>query len=143
MNINQSVKSLSVLLFALFFVAAAQAQSDPAPSKKGKSSGTEMKSNKKADSMEDELKLSPEQKAQFKKADDNFKAKSKAARSAKKEDMEQLREERKRAHKAALNADQAAKYDEIMARKEAKKAQKNQKKPSKGNKVKKEKSGNR
>ena len=143
MKMNKSIKSLSVLLFALFFVAAAQAQSDPAPSKKGKTAGTEMKSKKKADAMEDELKLTPEQKAQFKKADDNFKAKSKATRSAKKEDMEQLREERKRAHKAALNADQAAKYDEIMARKEAKKAQKDHQKPRKGNKVKKEKSGNR
>ena len=85
MKFNKSIKSLSVLLFALFFAAAtAQAQRETAPAKKDRTTGTEMKSKKKAESMEDELKLTPEQKAQFKKADDNYKAKSKAAKSARK-----------------------------------------------------------
>ncbi len=143
MKLNKSIKSLSVLLFALFFAAAtAQAQRETAPAKKDRTTGAEMKSKKKAESMEDELKLTPEQKAKFKKADDEYKAKSKAAKSARKEDMAQMREERKRAHKAALNADQAARYDEIMARKEAKEAQKQYKKSSKkGPKAKKEQRG--
>ncbi len=144
MKMYKSIKSLSVLLFALFFAAAtAQAQSGSTPSKKDRTTGAQMKSKKQAPrSVEDELNLTPDQRAQFKKADEQYKAKSKAAKSARKEDMAQLREERKRAHKAALNADQAARYDEVMARKETKKAQKQYKKhPKKEGKVKKEQRG--
>jgi len=144
MKMNKSIKSISVLLFALFFAAAtAQAQRETAPAKKDRTAGAEMKAKKPArPSMEDELNLSPDQRAQFKKADEQYKAKSKASKDAKKQDMAQLRDERKRAHKAALNADQAAKYDEIMTRKETKKAQKQYKKhPKKTGKVKKEQRG--
>ena len=74
--------------------------------------------------VEDELNLTQKQREQFKKADEDYKIKSKATKDAKKQDMSQLREERKRAQRAVLNADQAAKYDEITARKEAKKSQK-------------------
>lgn len=146
MKLYKSIKSLSVLLFALFFAAAtAQAQRETAPAKKDRTTGAEMKAKKPArPSMEDELNLSPDQRAQFKKADEQYKAKSKASKDAKKQDMAQLRDERKRAHKAALNAEQAAKYDEIMARKEAKRADKqHHKHPKKGDKMKKEQRGER
>ena len=138
MKMYKSIKSLSVLLFALFFAAAAQAQSGTTPTTRGKDAEKEMKAQKKSDSLGDELKLSPEQRAQFKKADDDYRVKSKAAKTAKKEDVNLFRDERKRAHKSVLNAEQSAKYDEIMARKEAKKARKDDKHPKKGNKVKKE-----
>ncbi len=140
MKMYKSIHFLSVMLFALLFASVAQAQSGTAPSRNQSSKNSEVKSKDKGDHMADELKLTPEQRAQFKKADDEYKMKAKAAKSDKKEDMARMREERKRAHKSVLTAEQAAKYDEIMARKEAKKAQKDHKGPKKGgpNKVKKE-----
>lgn len=66
------------------------------------------------------LNLTPEQKAAFKKANKDYKAKTKAAKNAKKEELQRLRLERIRAHKAALTPEQAKKYDEMVAQKEAK-----------------------
>lgn len=138
MKMYQSMKSISVLMFALFFAGAVSAQSETVPSKRDKVAGKEIKSKNKSESMEQELQLSPEQKAQFKKTDDDFKVKSKSVKNAKKEDMARLHEERKRAHKSVLNAEQSAKYDEIMKRREAKKAQKAYKHPKKTHKERKE-----
>ena len=123
------------MLFALFFTVAAHAQSDPAPKSKDRMAGKEAKQQKHEDKWEDELKLTPEQKAKFKAADDDYKKKSKSVREDNREDIKRLRDERKRAHKAALTPEQAAKYDEISARKEAKKADKRNH-PKKGDKSK-------
>ena len=94
------------------------------------------------------LNLTPEQKAAFKKANQDYKAKSKAAKNAKKEEMQRLRQERINAHKATLTPDQLKRYDEMIAMKEAKrkekqaqrqsnrtdkKAEKKAAKPAKGN----------
>ena len=47
------------------------------------------------------------------------KNKSKSLRKEQKDEMKKLRDERIRAHKATLSADQAKKYDELQAKKEA------------------------
>jgi Spy/CpxP family protein refolding chaperone len=125
MKMYKSIKSRSVLLFILLFAAAAQAQTETAPLKKNRAEGSEMKAKKqKPVPVEDELNLTQKQREQFKKADEDYKIKSKAAKDAKKQDMSQLREERKRAQRAVLNADQAAKYDEHGAQR-GKKARSN------------------
>lgn len=143
MKMNKSIQFLSVMLFALMFSTVAQAQSGTTPARNKSSKSSEMKSKDKGDSMADELKLTPEQRAQFKKADDDYKMKAKAAKSDKKEDMTRMRAERTRAHKSVLTSEQSAKYDQIMARKDAKRAQKDHKGPKKGksDKVKKENNG--
>ncbi len=94
------------------------------------------------------LNLTPEQKAAFKKANKDYKVQSKAVKNAKKEELQRLRQERIRAHKATLTPEQMKKYDEMLAQKEAKrkekqaqkqeekaakKAEKKASKPKKGN----------
>jgi Spy/CpxP family protein refolding chaperone len=144
MKMHKSIQLFPVLLFALFITATAHAQSDPAPTQnKDRMSGTQAKPPKqKGEKMEDELKLTPEQKAKFKAADDDFAKKSKSVREDNRDEMKRLRDERQRAHKAALTAEHSAKYDEIQARKAAKKGEKH-KHPQKGDKgkMKKDRSG--
>jgi len=74
------------------------------------------------------LNLTPEQKVAFKKANKEYKAKSKAVKNAKKEELQKLRQERIRAHKATLTPEQLKKYDEMLAKKEAKRKEKAAKK---------------
>lgn len=125
MKMHNSMKFFAFLLATLFITSATQAQSDPAgPAKKDRTEGAKQKQVQRQENWQDELKLTPEQKAKIKVADDDFRTKSKASKEANRKDMEQLREERKRAHKAALSQEQAAKYDEIMSRKAAKKGDK-------------------
>ena len=136
MKMYKSIRMFPVMLFAMFFTVAVQAQSDPAPKSKDRMAGKEAKQQKHQDKWEDELKLTPEQKAKFKSADDDYMKKSKSIREDKHEDIKRLRDERQRAHKSALTPEQSAKYDEIMARKEAKKAEKHNNHPKKGDKAK-------
>jgi Spy/CpxP family protein refolding chaperone len=94
------------------------AQSEAAPVGKVQAADTE--SRKQDNQLVKDLNLTPEQEAHFKKTDEEFRAKNKAARSAKKQEATQLREERIKAHKSVLTPEQAAKYDEIVAKKKIK-----------------------
>lgn len=67
------------------------------------------------------LNLSKEQNEQFKKIDYDYHAKAKAVKEAKKAELNRIREERNAAHKAILNAEQARKYDEVMAKRQEEK----------------------
>ena len=80
------------------------------------------------DNYATELNLTEEQKAKFKKADEDYAAQRRANKAATKEDNEALRQARIKAHREALNADQLKKYDEMLARKEARRAAHEQKK---------------
>lgn len=136
MNMLKSMKFFAFLLVAFFITASAQAQSDQGPSKKDRTAGAQQKSREHHSKWQDELNLTPEQKAKIKAADDDYNAKSKASREAKRNDMDKLRAERDRAHRSVLTPEQAKKYDEIKARKAAKKEDKQMRKqtakPGKG-----------
>lgn len=131
MKMHKSMRLFALLLSALFFTAATQAQAQSGPTKKDRTAGTKQKQDRHEAGWQDELKLTPEQKAKVKAADDEYRTKSKASRDANRNDMDQLREERKRAHRSVLSREQSKKYDEIMTRKEAKKGEKHAKKHSK------------
>lgn len=114
-------KSALVAVLAIITCSFAQAQSQKAPAKVEKTEIEKTQRRQKHDEKwAKDLNLTPEQQAQFKKIDDDHAAKAKAARSAKKEEAEKLRAERIAAHKAVLTKEQAAKYDEIQAKKAAK-----------------------
>lgn len=122
MKLQFLFKSLPLAILALFTVATLSAQtgkSKAAPKQK-----VEASEAKEDEQMTKDLKLTPTQKAEFKKADDAFKAKAKAARNANKEEMEKMREERIRAHKAVLTPEQAKRYDETLAKREARRQEK-------------------
>jgi len=76
------------------------------------------------DEMSKELNLSPEQKAQIKKIDQDFKAKRKVEKNERREAHEQARAERVKAHKAVMTPEQSAKYDKILAERDAKRKEK-------------------
>ena len=132
MKMHKSIKSLSVLLFALFLAGAAMSQNKATPVKKDKTSNIDAKAKQKTDPIERELKLTPKQKEQFKKADKEYKMKSKAVKRGNMEEIGRLQEERKRAQKSVLNAEQAAKYDEMQKHKNGRKAKEQSKHPKKG-----------
>jgi len=110
-------KTIFAALAAFLSVAALHAQSDTAPA--GDAKMTAKKQH--GDQLARDLNLSEEQKAKFRKIDEEYAAKAKERRAAKKEESAKMREERIKAHKAVLTPEQAAKYDEIMAKKQAKK----------------------
>ncbi len=112
-------KFFPALFLAFFSVAALNAQTENAPAGKPQLQKAE-RQRKHDDRMAKELNLTPEQRAHFKKTDEEYKSKNKATRAARKEESAQLRAERIKAHKSVLNSEQAAKYDQIMARKQAK-----------------------
>jgi Spy/CpxP family protein refolding chaperone len=72
------------------------------------------------DEMSKELNLTPEQKAQIKKIDQDFKAKRKVEKNERREAHGQARAERVKAHKAVMTPEQSAKYDQVLAKREAK-----------------------
>jgi len=130
MRFQQLSKVLSIAFLAFFTLVSLNAQSDPAE-KKAKM--TPSKTVKTDEAREDEafakdLNLTKKQKAEFKKANEQYKAKSKAIKNVKKEDLQRLREERIRAHKAALSPEQLKKYDEVLAKREAKHKEKHARK---------------
>lgn len=146
MKMHMSIRLFPALLFALFLTTTAHAQSDPnpAPQNKERMAGKPAKPKKQDLKLEDELKLSPEQRSKFKAADDDYRTKAKSVRQENRDEVKRLRDEQRRAHEAALTPEQSAKYDEIMARRDAKKAEKSHR-PKKGDmdKMKKERSGER
>ncbi|MEY3242273.1 MAG: hypothetical protein RIR11_3712 [Bacteroidota bacterium] len=127
-----------IFAFMMLFASFANAQSEATPVKKERgSTPTTTEKRPKSDAGEDDklskdLNLSTEQKDAFKKVSKEYKEKMKAAKGDKKADMKKLRDERKAALKAILNDEQARKFEEIMAKREAdKKAKKGEKKPKK------------
>lgn len=117
MKIRFDLKSLIVILIAGLSAVSLNAQNEKAP--EGKPRVMERMQKHNADLAKD-LNLTPEQQAHFKKTNEEFRTKAKAAKTARKEEAAKLREEKIKAHKSVLNAEQAAKYDEIMAKKKAK-----------------------
>lgn len=117
MKIRFDVKSLSVILIAGLSAISLNAQNEKAPAEKPRVMERMQKND---ETLAKDLNLTPEQQAHFKKTDAEFREKSKVAKIARKEEAAKLREERIKAHKSVLNAEQAAKYDELMAKKKAK-----------------------
>jgi Spy/CpxP family protein refolding chaperone len=124
MKLRSLLKSVSALALAVFASAQLQAQTEPQkPARPVQPQNVEARQQAGEDEMTRELNLTEEQKAAFKKANDEYRAKSKDLKADQREEMQKLRAERSKAHKAALNAEQAKKYDEIMAKREARKAE--------------------
>ncbi len=116
-------KTIFAALAAFLSVAALHAQSDTAPA--GDAKMTAKKQH--GDQLARDLNLSEEQKAKFRKIDEEYAAKARERRAARKEESAKMREERIKAHKAVLTPDQAAKYDKIVAKKQAKKENRKEK----------------
>lgn len=124
MKLRSLLKSVSALTLAVFASAQLHAQTEPQkPARPVPPQNVEARQQAGEDEMTRELNLTEEQKAAFKKANDEYRAKSKDLKADQREEMQKLRAERSKAHKAALTAEQAKKYDEIMAKREARKAE--------------------
>lgn len=134
MKLRSLLKSVSALALAVFASAQLHAQTEPQkPARPVPPQNVEARQQTGEDEMTRELNLTEEQKAAFKKANDEYRAKSKGIKADQREEMQKLRAERSKAHKAALNAEQAKKYDEIMAKREARKAEQAGKQGNKNN----------
>ena len=134
MKLRSLLKSVSALALAVFASAQLQAQTEPQkPARPVQPQNVEARQQAGEDEMTRELNLTEEQKAAFKKANDEYRAKSKGIKADQREEMQKLRAERSKAHKAALTAEQAKKYDEIMAKREARKAEQAGKQGNKNN----------
>lgn len=129
------LKSASAILLSVLVSAQLHAQTEQQkPARPVQPQNTETRQQTGDDEIARELNLTEEQKAEFKKANEAYRVKAKDLREDQREEMQKLRAERSKAHKAALNAEQAKKYDEIMARREARKTeQKAGKHPNKNN----------
>lgn len=110
-------------LFAAFvlFSSLLNAQNAPADKSRVVNPKTESRYGQSDQDLAKELNLSKEQDEQFQKINRDYKAKSKAAHDARKQESKKMRDERSAAHKAILNAEQARKYDEVMAKRHEKK----------------------
>lgn len=134
MKLRSLLKSVSALALAVFASAQLHAQTEPQkPARPVPPQNVEARQQTGEDEMTRELNLTEEQKAAFKKANDEYRAKSKGIKADQREEMQKLRAERSKAHKAALTAEQAKKYDEIMAKREARKAEQAGKQGNKNN----------
>ncbi len=127
-----------IALVAFFSTFSLSAQTRPAPGKAKPTMTQEQREQKRNDEMARELELTPDQKTKFEQTNRAYNEKMKAKRTASREELQQMREERQRAHKALLTREQAAKYDQMQAKKEMKqdgrkykKADKTQKKADK------------
>ena len=134
MKLRSLLKSVSALALAVFASAQLHAQTEPQkPARPVQPQNVEARQQTGEDEMTRELNLTEEQKAAFKNANDEYRAKSKGIKADQREEMQKLRAERSKAHKAALTAEQAKKYDEIMAKREARKAEQAGKQGNKNN----------
>jgi len=118
----------SLFGFLMLFGSLLQAQTNPQksgatvrPTPAQSADQAEMKADLE---MENELKLTPQQKEQFKKINQEYKEEGKAARAEKKEDRQKMQDERRKAHKAILTPEQARQYDEMATKRQAKRADK-------------------
>lgn len=111
------IKSLPIASFALMLSLSANAQQEgQAKSGKPASHGNmEARQHDADDEMATELNLTAEQKAAFKKADDDYRNKAKSLKGDQKAEMQKLRDERRNAHRSVLNEEQAKKFDEMEA----------------------------
>lgn len=131
MKLRILFKPLPLTLLALLSFVTLNAQTEkPSPSKDARANMAERRQSN-ADELAKELNLSDEQKAKLNKIDEDFAAKAKASREARKENAQQLREERIKAYKSVMTPEQAAKYDEYREKKKAEHKQKSQQRQEK------------
>ena len=135
----QSIFRLALLAGVAFFSSfSAYAQADPAPTARPKIS-REAQQQKRYDQVARELNLTPEQKVKFEQTDRAYDEKIKAKRTVTREELARMRQERINAHRALLTREQAAKYDQMQAKKQHKhdgrKAKKAGKMHKKGDKM--------
>lgn len=117
-------KSVATVVLAVCATAQLHAQTEPQkPVRPAQPQNVEARQQAGEDEMARELNLTEDQKAAFKKANEEYRAKSKGLKEDQREEMQKLRAERSKAHKAALNADQIKKYDEMAAMRNARKAE--------------------
>ena len=134
MKLFAFLKSASAILLTILVSAQLHAQTgQQKPARPAQPQNAEARQQTGEDEMARELNLNDDQKAAFKKANEEYRAKSKDLKEDQREEMQKLRAERSKAHKAALNAEQAKKYDEIMAKREARKAEQKAGKPGEKN----------
>ncbi len=128
-------KSLFAVLFLAFTTLSLSAQTETAPVKRPRPASTQgtkpapsaRPEQERGENYAKELNLTEEQKAKFKKADEDFAAQRKAKKAANKEEAEAMRQARIKAHREALNADQLKKYDEMEAKRAARREANEQK----------------
>lgn len=123
------VKSFFAALLLAFTTLSLSAQTETAPVKRPKPTSTQgtkpaparsaHPDEERGENYAKDLNLTEEQKAKFKKADEDFAAQRKAKKTANKEEAEAMRQARSKAHREALNADQLKKYDEMEAKRAA------------------------
>lgn len=124
MKLFAFLKSASAIVLTVFVSAQLHAQTEPQkPARPVQPQNAETRQQTGEDEMARELNLTDEQKAVFKKANEEYRTKAKGLREDQREELQKLRAERSKAHRAALNADQAKKYDEMTAKRDARKAQ--------------------
>ncbi len=117
-----NIRSKFALLVWLMSVAAwSNAQITPANSEKVVRPQSESGMGQQDPELVKALNLSKEQHEQFKKIGQESHAKAKAVKAAKREELNKIREERMAAQRAILSAEQARKYDELMAKRQAEK----------------------
>ena len=131
MKFQSLVRTALIAAIAFFSITSLSAQTRPDPTAAKQKKSMEGRQAKRQDEVARELELTPEQKRKFEQADKKYDDKIKANRSGRNADMKQLQEERRRAHKALLTREQAAKYDQMIARKDAKRDAQQQKKAGK------------
>ena len=128
-------KSLFLAL-SIFSSVSIFAQADPAPANKmpeGAEQDVMMDGGAGAfnDVEQGEMKLTKEQKEKFKQINKEYAEKRKNVKADNKAEMQALRDERIKSQKALLSADQAKKYDEILAKRKAKKEKQKEKQKGK------------
>jgi Spy/CpxP family protein refolding chaperone len=134
MKLFSFFKSVATVVLAVFASAQLHAQTEPQkPVRPAQPQNVEARQQAGEEELARELNLTEDQKAAFKKANEEYRAKSKGLKEDQRDEMQKLRAERLKAHKAALNADQAKKYDEIIARRETRKAEQQGGKPGEKN----------
>ncbi len=134
MRLQSIVRLALIVVVALFSSLSSYAQTQPAPTAKPRPKLTqEQHQQKRYDQAARELNLTPEQKAKFEQTDRAYDEKMRAKRMASKEEISQLRTERMNAHKALLNREQVAKYEQWQAKKQQHKGRKQHK--GKGHKM--------
>jgi Spy/CpxP family protein refolding chaperone len=106
-------------LVILTLSATLQAQTKPAALQTPEKPALESKQDR--IDLGQELNLTNEQKEALRKIDQDTKTKQREIKKARREELEKVRADRHAAHKALLNAEQAEKYDEIIAQKKARK----------------------
>ena len=130
MKFQAIVRTTLIAAAAFFFTLSLSAQNRPATAGKPKMS-REDHQKKEMDEMSTELKLTPEQRAKFEQTNKTYDEKERNAKSANKDEVAKIRKDRVQAHRALLNKEQAARFDQITADKQARHEAHQQKKGEK------------